>query len=158
MNTPPTNPIAGPPAPAQVPVSPYPGNIQVTDASAQPPVIPPPTIPYLKRKPSPSSSRPVLECKNRFHERLVRYSVQSQTSRMELRRSVNNWNKTRILGDDTDDKFWKLKMLLWNIWMSCYHHQEQLLLGQLSIVYSLQAARLVTWGTVVPVLLASFQV
>ena len=72
--------------------------------------------------------------------------------------SVKDWNKKRVLGDDTDDKFWELNMLLSNVWTSCYAYQQQLGLRQYCPVYSRLSSRLVTCGAVLPVLFSSFQV
>jgi len=51
-----------------------------------------------------------------------------------------------------------LKPLLRNIWLSVYHHQEQVVIDRDCTIYDLPRARLKVLGRVIPVLLAAFGV
>jgi hypothetical protein len=54
------------------------------------------------------------------------------------------WNNARAINDLTNNTFLELHTLLRSIWLSMYHHQEQLVIGQMSSVYALQRIRS-TW-------------
>lgn len=163
MNTPPAHPYPGPLPPANVPNPPYAIVLQVTDPPAQAPNAPQPPIPIL---PESQAQRPLaatFNVRTTTTDRFLGTRFEGQSlgrQKMSLYRGMtaNDWNTTRVLDDETNDDFLMLVTLLRNIWLSCYHHQQQLVLGQLCNVYALPRARMRVWGRVIPVLLSAFQV
>jgi hypothetical protein len=70
--------------------------------------------------------------------------------------SVRKWNDTRVINDETNYGYLELVTSLRNIWLSCFHHQEQLVTGGLCAVHALPRSRLYVWSNVIPVLLAAY--
>ena len=165
MDTPPTHPYPGPPPPAGVIPVPPNGHpvLQVLDPPAQSPNAVQPPIPVL---PESQAATPLAQSYN------VRTMVPNNwpgqnfkpqsLGRAKLtvyrQMSIPKWNTARVINDETNDLFLGLVTLLRNIWLSVYHHQEQLVIGGVCAVYALPRARLGVWRQVIPVLLAAFQV
>ena len=72
--------------------------------------------------------------------------------------SADKWNTWRVLNDEGEDKYLTLITLLRGIWLSCYHHQQQLVIGGICNIYALPRARTTVWRKVIPVLLSAFRV
>src|SRR5947207_653329 len=65
-------------------------------------------------------------------------------------------NQVRQINDQNDDRIQSLRTLLRNLWLSCYHHQQQLVIGRICAVYALPRSYPL-WSWVIPTLLAAFQ-
>jgi hypothetical protein len=84
----------------------------------------------------------------------------STRSRMTQYRKMSKKKKRNLVSQITDQQnapIQSLRILLRNIWLSCYNHQQQLVIGRVCAVYASQRSYQV-WDQVIPTLLAVFQV
>jgi len=162
MNTPPTHPHPGPAPPANIPAPPYTVNVQVQDPPAQPPPTSLPPIPVLDEQNAPRSLALCWNVRTTMLDTFLGVHINAVPvghGLMTMYRTMSKPRWTALLNNTTQDNYPKLLLLLRNIWLSCYHHQQQIVLGGGSCtVYALPRAGWRVWLNVIPVLLAAFQV
>lgn len=168
MNTVPAAPYPGPLPPVGVPPVPPYGHpvLQVIDPPLQVPTATQPPVPVLPESQAP---RALAQCYNvrsfipddfpstalglRFEPLSLGRGRIGQYRRM----SKKKWNELFQITGQNNDGIESLEILLRNIWLSCYHHQQQLVIGRVCAVYALpRSCR--AWDRVIPTLLAAFRV